>query len=105
MIRLFMAGQQVPAWLEKVEANDTDSVLAPLLFNEPALVTVRGGGYYVRSIVGTGTPMRIADARNVTIAGQFPPGGHSPVAISCAPLLRYRDAAALLLALSLWLVQ
>lgn len=81
MIRIYMAGQKVPEWLEKVEVEgEVDTV--SLRFSAPSLVYQQKGGFVVKPLICSAGVMRLTGAaKTINIIGQSPAGSATPVSI------------------------
>ena len=91
MLKLFLPGQNVPAWLQKQEPNNTSYKFGKLTFRNPCFICIKNDSYYVREIIGDGCPLQIKNAENITIAGQSPNGHGGGVVLVTKPILSWLE--------------
>lgn len=101
-MKLYMAGQDVPEWLEKVyQTDETKPYKRPeLKFGSVSVVYVKNGGYVMRPLIGNkrgDCVLRIEKGFNCTVHGQSPDGSGIPVIIDAIPLLTYGEVMLLVL--------
>ncbi|QIW86683.1 hypothetical protein KMC53_gp56 [Klebsiella phage LASTA] len=94
MIRIFMAGQNVPEWLEKVTQTDPNKpyVRPKVIFNHPTVVYVKNSQYHIRSIIAPRVNVgviKVHCGENFTLYGQSPGNSGKPVNINCSPIVNY----------------
>ena len=90
-MKIFMAGQKVPSWLEKVEPDGkgpfNDNYI--FKFTNPTVVYVKNDQYHVRSIVGEDSVMTIENMTHAIVTGQPVKFGGRGVIINTKPIIRW----------------
>lgn len=96
MIKIFMAGQQVPAWLQKITVKGGNRTVKAT-FKNPTVVITRRCEFYVRPIIGCVPVFEVdGEGKSLIIEGQSPRGGAGMVTLCAKPLLTVTE--------SLWLL-
>lgn len=95
-MKLFMAGQDVPEWLEKVYQTDRSKPYKrpEVKFDTVSIVYVKNGRYVMRPLIGRkrgSTVIRVNNGFNCTIHGQSPGNSGTPVHIDGVPVLTYSE--------------
>ena len=101
-MKLFMAGQDVPGWLEMVYQTDESKPYKrpEVTFNTVSVVYVQKGRYVMRPLIGRkggSCVIRIEKGLNCTISGQSPGNSGLPVLIEPTPVLSYGEVTLLVL--------
>ncbi len=86
MIRIFLPGQKVPEWLQKVEPAGS------MTFGGLAMVYQRDNAYHVRDLIGFDSVFHIKN-HDVVITGQSPVGCDGGVYLHGTPVIRWVTAA------------
>ena len=95
-MKLFMAGQDVPEWLEKVYQTDESKPYKrpEVKFSAVSVVYVKNGGYVMRPLIGSkrgSVVIRVNNGFNCTIHGQSPGNSDTPILIDAVPILTYSE--------------
>ena len=109
-MKLFMAGQSVPEWLQKVCRDDySKPYKKPVLkFETVSVVYVKQQHYIMRPLIGQkggDVVFSINNGTNCVIRGQSPHGSGKPVLINATPIFTYGEVtliALLAVFISLW---
>ena len=101
-MKVFMAGQDVPEWLEKVYQTDESKPYKrpEVKFNEVSVVYVKNGRYVMRPLIGRkrrSTVIRVNNGLNCTIHGQSPGNSGIPILIDGAAVLTYSEVMLIVL--------
>ena len=101
-MKLFMAGQDVPEWLQKVYRTDeTKPYKRPeVKFDSISVVYVKNHHYVMRPLIGRkggDYVIRVSNGLNCSIHGQSPGNSGLPVIIEPAPVLTYGEVMLLVL--------
>lgn len=101
-MKLFMAGQDVPEWLQKIyQTDETKPYKRPeVKFDSVSVVYVKNHHYVMRPLIGRkggDHVIRVSNGLNSTVHGQSPGGSGIPVIIDAIPLLTYGEVMLLVL--------
>lgn len=92
-MKIFMAGQKVPSWLEKVEPTGKGEFnpYYSFTFTNPTIVYIKNDQYHVRSIIGGDSIMTIKNMSNANVIGQPAIPGGGGVVLEGKPILRWSN--------------
>lgn len=95
-MKFFMAGQDVPEWLQKVEPLDKEKFKKPVLkFKTPTVVYVRNGHYVIRPLIGKGrgeVVWVVKNGHHCHIIGQSPNNNGNPAITNPYPVVTYVES-------------
>lgn len=95
-MKFFMAGNDVPEWLQKVEPLDDEKFVKPeIKFKTPTVVYVRNDQYVIRPLIGKGRGeivWQVKNGRHCGISGQSPNNSGKAAITDAIPIITYVEA-------------